>query len=61
MSGAWFPHSTLEALEGALLDAARESPALRELGCRLESALKRHLDIAVRQSDALERAVELGY
>ena len=63
VSGAWFPHSTLESLEAALLDAdaAQDSPHLRGLGSRLEAALRRHREAAVRQSNALEQAVKLGY
>ena len=54
-SGAWFPYPTLDALSHALRDARQESPELQALGSHYEAALKRHRELAVQQSDALER------
>lgn len=54
-SGAWFPYPTLEALSHALRDAGQESPVLQSLSSHYEDALRRHRELAVQESDALEQ------
>ena len=55
VGGAWFPYPTLEALGSALADASKEHAELQALGSRYEAALTRHRELAVQESDALER------
>lgn len=53
--GAWFPYPTLDGLSHALRDASLESPELQALSSHFEAALRRHRELAVQESDALEQ------
>lgn len=55
----WFPYAMFEALRRALEDAQKGAPTLQRSAEQLVSAIERHADLAVKESDRLEQATVL--
>ncbi len=55
----WFPYAMFETLRRALEDALKGAPTLQRSAEQLVAAIKRHADLAVQDSDSLERASTL--
>ena len=55
----WFPYAMFEALRRALEDAQKGAPTLQRSAEQLVAAIERHVDLAVQDSDNLERTSTL--